>query len=421
MPEPIPLPRPIDYPPPPAKPAPVPTTTQAVLASASGAAELVVLHKRTYSWEPGQRARLADVQAPLDEAGIPHEPLTEGRPPSWRSLPDVVGYKAGTDVVVQGCARAARPTASMAVTLDLANRRRELLVFGRRRCETRGGTVAFTPPEPCTEVPLRYELAYGGRDSAFETAMLEEVARITAPETLRRATPSAAGLFGTLHPLMYPRNRFGQGYVLDARPAIIEGRELPQLERRDDLLTPERLVVPDLLKWQGQPIPAGFDFLDPMTFPRMGMLACPPMGYQPGERSREVDAGLVPADFCRGNITTALPEQLPTLLHPFAGHCASLGLTFPYLTGDETLALGGMDAARPSFTLTLPGERPTMTVQGLEAKPVTLAAMPFLLLVEVDFRRLYMVWAARARLRIPMPPSRLQEVASTTRIAWRSL
>lgn len=419
--EPIPVPRPIEYPPPPPKQAPLLTTTKLVMASASGAPEIVVLHKRTYSWEPGQRARLAEVQVPLDEAGIPHEPLIEGRPPSWRSLPDVVGFKAGTDVVVQGCARTARPATSMAVTLDLADRRHELLVYGRRCCDTRDGKVAFTPPEPFSEVPLRYELAYGGRDPAFEAAMMEEVARITAPETLRRATPSAEGLFGTLHPLMYPRNRFGQGYVLDARPENFDGRELPQLERRDDLLTPERLIVPDLLKWDRQPIPAGFDFLDPMTFPRMGMFACPPLGYQPGARPREVDAGLVPADFCRGNIATALPTQLPTLLHPYAGHCASLGLTFPYLTGDETLALGGMDAARPSFTLTLPGERPTMTVQGLEAKPVTLDAMPFLLLVEVDSRRLYMVWAARARLRIPMPPSRLQEVAGTTRIAWRSL
>jgi hypothetical protein len=390
-----------------------------VLANASGAAELVVLHKRTYTWESGQRARLAEVQVPLDEAGIPHEPLIEGRPPSWRSLPDVVGFKAGTDIVVQGWARSARPVPSLAVALDLANRRHELLVFGRRRCETQAGKLAFTPPEPFTEVPLRYELAYGGQDLSYEAAMLEELARITAPETLRRARPSAEGLFGTLNPLMYPRNRFGQGYVLDARPAALEGRELPQLERRDDLLTPERCLLPDLLKWERQPVPIGFDYLDPMTFPRMGMFACPPVGYQPGARCREVDTGLVPADFCRGNITSALPAQLPTLMHPYAGHCASLGLTFPFLTGDETLALHGMDALRPTLTLTLPGERPTMTVAGLEAKPVRLEAAPYLLRVEVEARQLSLVWAARYRLRVPMVPSRLPAVAATTQISWK--
>lgn len=417
--EPIPQPRPVEYPPPPPRPEQAPSTTRVVFAQASGAAELVILTKRTYAWEPGQRARVAEQQLPLDEAGIPHEPLAEGRPASWRSLPDVVGYKAGTDVVVQGSARPGRPTASLAVALDLAGRRIEILVFGPRRCCSVAGKPAFTPPEPFTEVPLRYELAYGGRDPAFEAVMMEEVARITPAETLRRAAPSAEGLFGTLHPLMYPRNRFGQGYVLDARPEAFEGRELPQLERREDLLTPERLPVADFLKWERQPIPAGFDYLDPMTFPRMGMFACPPMGYQPGARCREAEAGLVPADFCRGNISSAQPSQLPTLLHPWAGHCASLGLNFPYLKGDETLALHGMDPARPSFTLVLPGERPSMTVEGLEARPVQLESVPFLLRVEVDARRLCMVWAARYRLRVPLPPSRLPEIAAATRITWR--
>jgi hypothetical protein len=404
----------------PADAAPVlPSTTRLVLANLSSAAELVVVHKRTYTWEPGKRAWPADVQAPLDEAGVLYDPIADGRAPTWKSLPEVIGFKVGTDVVVQGSARSPKPVDRLSTVLFFNKRRHEVVVSGKRRTERRGSQLIFTPPEPFTEVPLRYELAYGGRDPGYETELLAEVKRTTPAATIRRATPSMEGMFSRISPLMYPRNRFGQGYVLDPRAEHQVGRELPQLERPDDLLTPERMPLAAPLGWKGQPLPAGFDYLDPMTFPRMGMFACPPAGYQIGDAVREVDLGLVPKDFCRGNIVVATPQQMPTLLHPHAGQCASLGLTFPYVRGDEMMLLQGMDANGLELDVRLPAERPTMTVAGLTAKPLVLSAEPYLVLVQVDTRQLVMVWAARHRLAQPIAPQRLPQLATTTTVAWK--
>jgi hypothetical protein len=419
VPQPIPQPQVVVPEKPPAPPVLAPSTTRLVLAHASGAHELVVLHKRTYAWESGRPAWPADEQPPLDEVGVPYQPLADGRAPAWKSLPEVVGFKAGTDVVIQGCARSRTPVERLSAVLFLARRRHEVLVSGRRRTALRNGQLVFTPPEPFTEVPLRYELAYGGRDLSYEALLMEEVRRITPAATMRRATPSMEALFTRVSPLMYPRNRFGQGYVLEQRPERQADRELPQLERPDDLLTPERLALGNPLHWKRQPVPAGFDYLDPMTFPRMGMLACPPPGYQPGDLVREVELGLVPQDLCRGNIATATPQQMPTLLHPHGGHCASLGLTFPYLRGDETLLLQGMDARGQELEVRLPAERPTMTVAGLGPRPVALTAEPYLLLVEVDTRRLVMVWAARHRPVQPLAPQRLPDLGAATTVTWR--
>ncbi|HEX3134705.1 MAG TPA: DUF2169 domain-containing protein [Planctomycetota bacterium] len=418
-PEPIPLPQPVEMVKPPDAAVVLPSTTRLMLAQASGAAELVVVHKRTYTWEPGKRAWPADVQPPLDEAGVLYPPIAEGRAPTWKSLPEVVGYKAGTDVVIHASARSPRPVERLSTVLFLGKRRHEVLVSGKRRTALHGGQVVFTPPEPFTEVPLRYELAYGGRDLFYETHFMEEVRRVTSAAIMRRATPSMEGLFTKVSPLMYPRNRFGQGYVLEQRAEQQAGRELPQLERPDDLLTPERLMLGNPLRWWQQPMPAGFDYLDPMTFPRMGMFACPPPGYQPGDGVREVELGLVPKDFCRGNIVIATPEQLPTLLHPHAGHCASLGLNFPYLRGDEMMLLQGMDAKGLELDILLPAERPTMTVAGVEKKPLTLNAEPYLVLVEVDTRQVVLVWAARHRLAQPIAPQRLPALSAATSVAWR--
>jgi hypothetical protein len=416
MPDAIPQPKPVELqaPPPPAPRAP--SATAVVLASFSGAPELVAIHKRTYAWEPGRRPVPCDEQPPLDEVGIAHEPLGEGRAPSWRSLPETIGFKQWTDVVVQAHARPRQPVAEMRVAVELGERRHEALVLGRRTCESANGRIAFTPPAPFSELPLRYELAYGGRDAAYEAALLDELRRTMPAEKLRRAAPSAEGMFGQLHPLMYPRNRFGQGYVLHREAWA--GRELPQIERPDDRLTPERLVAPHPLQWQGLPLPIGFDYLDPMSFPRMAMFACPPPGWQPGQRTREVELGLAPADLCRGNIALAKPEQLPGLVHPRCCAVASLGLTFPLLRGDETIALHGMDHAQPLLALQLPAERPRLAIAGLEAKPVTPAAELHLVLVDVDARRLSLVWAARHRGGYLPTPQQLPAVAANVAVTW---
>ncbi|HSR43097.1 MAG TPA: DUF2169 domain-containing protein, partial [Longimicrobiales bacterium] len=223
----------------PAEPAPYHVTQ----LSREGRDELGIVFKRTYGFQDGHVPWPDEEQPPLDPEGTPHDPLDPGGPPSYRSLPEVVAFKTGTDLVVQGCARPPRPTTRMQVGVRIGNVEHRADVLGPRRAEYVNGSLAFTPPEEFEAMPLRYENAYGGRDEPFEERLASEVEETTPAEDLRRARPSFEATFAEGHPLAYPRNRFGKGYVIEDRRELIEGRELPNLERPDDRLTPERLVV----------------------------------------------------------------------------------------------------------------------------------------------------------------------------------
>jgi hypothetical protein len=393
--------------------------------------ELAVIFKRTYHFEHGAPPTPAHEQLPLVEEGEPHDELVPGLPPSARTLPETIGLREGTDLIVQGSARPGRPVTEMRVAVRVGPWEHQAVVYGRRFARWERGRIRFTAPEPFEEMPLRYELAYGGRDAPFEKAFLEEVQR-NAASGFRRALPALQALFGANHPLFYPRNRFGKGYVLEERADSIEGRELPNLERPDDLLTPDRLVVGHPLAWLTQPIPVGFDHLDHLSFPRTAMLGLPPMvadpaqappssGQAPAEptppdptrvfrEAPEVRRGLVPADLCRGSIATATPETLPDLVHPQGVRSASLGLQLPTLDGHETIGLYGMDPDRPSFALPLPAERPLFVLDEVFHREARVGGTLVQVKIEMAERRLTVIWVARAPLSRPLTLPELQKL-----------
>lgn len=406
MPDDRPIPRPVPLdelpqPEPPPELAPrEPSTLRLTTIRDADRVRLAVVYKRTYRFEHRQRMVLADEQLPLQEEAEPHDELEPERTPSWKALPELIARMPGTDLIVQGSARPPSPTAEMTVAVELSGRVvHSALVFGPRRCEVSGGRITFTPPEPFEEMPLRYEYAYGGGDPAFDRDVLEIVRRDVSKDKIRRVTAVAEELFGDGHPLMYPRNRFGSGYVIDPRPEDVEGRELPRMEWPTDRLTPERLAVGNPLDWNKQPLPVGFDYLDPSAFPRSSMLALPPPVTATTETFEEVERGLIPPDFSRGNILTAKPEDLPGILHPWAGRSASLGLWLPFLRGNEALGLVGMDPAHPQLVAQLPGERPSFQVPGMLAQGTLVEPELHAIRMDVPEGLATLVWVGLAPLR----------------------
>jgi len=391
-----------------------------VLAAASGEEEVSVIYKQTYTFQHGSPCRLADEQLPLEQVNVLHDEISPGVAPSYRILYEIVGYKTGTDVVVQGSAHPARPILQMRVGVEIAGKyAHKAEVFGPRFCDYVNGKVVFTPPEPFEEMPLRYENAYGGRDRPFETELLKKVEETTPAEDLRRVKAVAGEILQEGHPLMYPRNRFGKGYVLEDRKDLIEGRELPNIEWPNDRLTPGRLVVGNPLDWNKQPLPIGFGYLDPSSFPRCSMFGLPPATTTKQEPVVEVARGLIPADFCRGNIFTCKPEDLPRLIHPSAGRCASLGLWLPFLNSDETVVLEGMDPAHPRFVMELPGERPEFSVPGLAPHPVEIRGELYLVCIDLFSRLLTLVWAGRTRPSVSPTLEHLQQIESEIEVRMK--
>jgi hypothetical protein len=421
---PVPKPTPLDSLPPPElpphlKPAP-PGPLRVTQVAITGAPELAVIYKRTYAFAPDRPCQLADEQIPLDADGAFHEEIAPGIAPSFKSLPEDIGFKTGTDLVVQGSARPPRPVNEMTVSVEVGRHHHSAQVIGARFCDYLNGKPAFTPPEPFEEMPLRYENAYGGRDLKCEQALLDEVRRITPPEDLRRSAAVAEGMLKANHPLIYPRNRFGKGYVLEDRQEFIEARELPNLERPDDRLTPERLVVGNPLLWTRQPMPVGFDYLDPLSFPRSAMLGWPPPVQGGIDEVPEIARGLIPPDSFRGNIFAGPPEKMAGLIHPSASRCASLGLWMPSLGGDEVIVLVGMNPAFPELHVRLPLERPVFTLSSAQS-PTEIPGTLSTVLIDVDQQLVNLIWVGRTPLAESLPLRQGPEIAATVRVDLRRL
>jgi hypothetical protein len=378
--------------------------------------ELAIVFKSTFVWQSGRGCRMAEEQLPLEESGALHDPLRKGALPSPKALPEVIGLKNGTDVIVRASARPARATSAMQVALRLGEYSHTADVVGRRVCEYRQSKLSFTNPESFEEMPLRYDNAYGGTDPYFNAQILRELSEAIPASNLRRARPALEAMFQANHPLMYPRNRFGKGYILTQDPAGIEGRDLPNIERSEDRLTPQRIVVENPMHWWRQPVPVGFDYLDPLSFPRSALMGMPPLGLELADSVTEVAQGWIPADFCRGNVFAAKPEQVPDLIHPHAARMSSLGLCFPFLKGRESLQLEGMDHGGEPLVLELPRLVPEFTWQKREMVGILVS-----LFVDVDQRQLQLIWVGRTHLARPLLPGDDRQIAEEIRVELKEV
>ena len=170
---------------------------------------------------------------------------------------DFVPYKLATDVVLNGTAFApgGRPAREFITSLEVSRAKKSVRVVGDRLCRYRsGGDPVFGDPQPFTEMPLRYERAYGGVD-------VESDHRAQFP---------------------YPRNPLGKGFAIDNVKGAIEGLELPNLEDPADPLTPARVVCGHIQNWPKQPMPTGFGWYSKFWHPRAGWA-----GILPADRPAE--------------------------------------------------------------------------------------------------------------------------------------
>ena len=340
-----------------------------------------VLTKRTYAIGPDGHTVVADEQLPLDTSEDPPQAYD----PTWRGELDVAPYKVATDVVVFG--RAYAPGGSctqmqIEVALPQHQRASRLLVTGDRRCSWRSdGTPAVSKPAAFETMPLGYDRAYGGVDPSVEHPSL--------PRDIEEALAQLMSAPGA-----YPRNSVGRGYVVHNRPELIDGLLLPNIERVDSLLRPERIVVGDHARWHRQPLPGGFGWFDVGWFPRCVFAGALPNPPAPADVAEAV-LGFLPQDHARR--FRATPEGLPFDHRLFSG--ASLGLAVPYLRGDEILTARGLTVSG-DFALRLPGDRPNVLVRHA-GRLLTVQCVPHTVALLVDERLVSLVWRASAVL----PPS----------------
>jgi hypothetical protein len=267
-----------------------------------------VLVKRTYDIHFNEPAIRVDPGQPLrkvDEYYDDGEPETA----TVKHESDLTPYKLGTDVVVIAKAYTlkGKPMRQVDVALEIAGRRKVIRVIGDRRCVHRQGRdPTFTEPLEFTEMEIRYERSFGGHD-----------------------LKSVEGL-----PFYYPRNMSGTGLAVRNLAEVVDGLALPNLEDPTDLLTPERLILGELERWNQMPLPQGLGWFQKTWYPRCSFVGAVPGFVNVDETMREETLGLVP----KRQIALARQFRLPSFDLRF-NNGASLGQVFPYLTGCEPVRM----------------------------------------------------------------------------------
>jgi len=326
----------------------------------SGECTFSVLVKRSYRIVHGRAAVRSERDAPLRLI----DQYYDGGDPEWSVVEheyDMAPAKAATDVVVIGRAHApeGQPVQAMSVGVRVGTQQKVLRVTGDRRCIWRADEVPlFSEPAPFVEMEIRYDRAYGGRDTVSDPNL----------------------------PFYYPRNDMGRGVALRNLREVIDGLALPNIEGPDDLLTPERVVVDDPLRWPEQPLPQGFGWRQRTWYPRSALLGSLPAFLQPGTVTAEERMKVLPAN----HVALARRMRLPPFEAQFLNG-ASLGLVIPTLKDDETICLRGL-AQAGALDFQLPGETPRIGLdtgagaQPLETRLHTVSIRP-------DDLALDMVWA----------------------------
>jgi hypothetical protein len=142
--------------------------------------------------------------------------------------------------------------------------------------------------------------------------------------------------------------------------SLARALRLPNVEDPADLLTPARLVLRDPDHWPRSPVSAGFDAVPAHWWPRSAWLGIGSGSSLPAADFPEVRAGLIPAEL-------VACESLEQLAEPAA---TAGGFTPPRRAsggrpsrGNETVVLTGLHPRRRQVVVTLPDERPRVTLR----------------------------------------------------------
>jgi hypothetical protein len=316
-----------------------------------------VLAKRTYALHiDGTLEPLAEQEELCGR--VPHATRGRvGKRPLRHDDDHLCLAKDGVDWVVQGTAHSRRGAVDeMRVSVRISDgqqvRHVEMHVVGDRRVEMQGSKVAFSAPTPFTEMSLTYDRAYGGHDVWSETERpdpaLDEMAKVLPVER------------DALHRYLYPRNPSGCGYIVHRDQGFVGELSLPNLERPDQRLRPEHLIVGDPHRWHRAPVPAGFDWRDQFWFPRCALLGfAPRCDREIGEALYEIATGELPRELIPGDLRCILEQR-------YIGRWAqgaSEGLVSSKWSGRERVTLSGMHPERDELAVGMPAERPRVVVQ----------------------------------------------------------
>lgn len=370
-----------------------------------------MLLKRTYNVNANGNCEPADEehQEPLVEGEVRYADLEPPLVSSVLQGDDTLAFKNETDVVVQGSAYAYGPNVRQTtVGIRFAEIEREIVVFGNRVGEwhpVRG--PHFSAPEPFEQLPLVYDLAYGGLDITAYTRYGHPAA-----DMMRTVRPDTK--LDMHSPYHYPRNPAGTGFLISLDRESFEELAIPNFEYAFDPLTPERLAVGEPTRWINGPLPAGMNWQSAAWFPRVGYL-----GFTRKHELRDMLVSEVALGWAAEDLLD-IPSMLTTLDRmprmEFA-QSASPGMTVRDVPRGTELECWNMHPNHPLRRVRLPDERPRVKL-GLNAgKLVELETQLNTVVVRTDHDRLILVWCARTPVDREYTPKQLANMRQD--VQWR--
>ena len=280
-----------------------------------------------------------------------------------------------------------------------------LAVLGDRRCaRSPDGQIRFSSPAPFERIPLGYDRAYGGWDEAAERRHGHPWARL-APYLQPNTELSAYS------PYVYPRNRHGRGYLIEATRESLDELLLPNLEDPKDRLTPERLVVGDPRRWHEMPLPACTTWVPPSYFGRGAFLGMIPFWQPLPAGLPEFERALLPREVSDIDLAAGHP-----LIFRYTNG-GSMGLQVPYLAPGDTITLQNLAPTAPTLAIVLPDDAPKIFVDGRNGKLDATVPVIHHVEIEPDAQRVSIVWRGHAPARRPYLPEEL--LTMPFRVEWR--
>ena len=296
---------------------------------------------------------------------------------------DCYAFRNFTDLVVRGTVHTDRPVKSAEVALTCAgpqvNIAQKLAITGDRQVERGPTGPRLSEATPFTEMPLRYDKAYGGTDELAEERGTDAELTRELAEALGEGVFTEAGTFS------YPRNPAGKGFLVE--PDGLIGLAWPNIELAEARLSTrdlERLAQP-LEHWGERPYPIGFDWFSHDWFPRVAFFGLIPETHDGQVPDAEVKLGLMRADEARYPLADRV-HRFAQGAHPY--------LCRHRLRGGEKLTVTSLAPEGRDLVVSLPTHRPLVHLSLFGAKSREVDASLDLVFVEGVERRVTLLWRA---------------------------
>jgi hypothetical protein len=339
---------------------------------------LAVIVKQTYTIERDGNCTLAEEQIPLTE----DVEMYQHNNSILQADLDIYVQKKYTDIILKGHARNYDNAGKFIAEIIIGNTRHTIAVQGNQKVYLDDrNKIQFSEIEKIEKVPLRYDFAYGGKDTEAEKQM-----QMPAPELL--TSLPEINLYAD-SPFRYPRNPEGKGYLVEKSKAMIEQLEIPNLQDPEHLLTPDNILVGDYNRWIEMPLPYATDWVNPAWVPRIiytGLVEYP--------HTKTAGIKEMQKKWISPNLYDKKDPAKDFNYRFFnGGHYA---LQTPLDNPVRECTLINIHQVNKKFTIKLPYMKPKIWVDGRKGTLKETIPVMHSIIIEPDENRLSMVWCGRA-------------------------